>query len=214
MTSIRGGWPLLASLPVALVLAAGSGCDGHLDFRAKGGPAGVAGGGTGGAGGCASDAECRLSSLHCEPVSRTCVACVDDRHCGTSGFPRCDTGLHRCVACLVATDCPAGQACRAAHCVTPCADDTTPTTCPAGTACNSGTCSLCGDDGVSCVGSAMPFCLSPPGICAACRTDADCTAPTPRCDPVRYGCVACVTIADCPAAMPFCDPDTGSCKSS
>ena len=210
---------LPAIFVVAFVVGAASagGCNGRLDFGVRDGAGGgIAGkGGTSGSGGsnaCATDADCRLSSLHCDPVSLACVACVDDRHCSVGGLARCDVGIHRCVACLGAADCPSGQTCLAAHCATTCVEGVAPSPCSGATVCHDGICSACGDDNASCAGStSTPLCLSPPAICVACRTDADCAASSPRCDPVRYVCVQCATAADCSGPTPICDPSTGGC---
>ena len=223
MNRIADRQRLAAIALAAFVVAAVYGCDGHLDFgvRAGSGGAGGSGGiaasggqsGRGGSSPCARDSDCRLSSLHCDPGSLTCVACVYDTHCSDGGLTRCDLGLHRCVACLAADDCPAGQTCLAAHCVTTCIEGATPSPCAGGTVCHDGTCATCGDDNTSCVGNpTMPLCLSPPAICVACRTDGDCGGPSPRCDPVRYVCVQCTTAADCSDST-LCDPTTGGCAS-
>jgi hypothetical protein len=199
-----------ASFLMSLLLTV-TACNGHLDF---GVPAG-AGGNAGGAA-CAGDSDCGLSVLHCDLTgSKTCVACVNDTHCTTTGFPHCEPTLHRCVACVVATDCAASETCVAGRCATTCQDDTTPG-CPAATSCQGGVCSTCGDDGASaCVGLAgTPFCLEPSGRCVGCRTDADCSGAQPRCDAVSHTCVQCASGGDCPGATPFCDPRTGTCVAS
>jgi len=224
VTSLAARWRLAACFTAAGAIAAGQGCNGHLDFGAGGGHGGLGGGAGGGAAGsgaqggnsggsCTTDADCHLSSLHCDPVSRTCGACVVDAQCTAAGLGHCDASLHRCVACVAATNCPVGQTCLAARCVITCVEDVTPSPCPAGTSCHSGSCGSCGDDNPSCAGNtAAPFCLTPPAICVACRTDADCVGPSSRCDPVRHACAACITSADC-AAGQYCDPNTGACLS-
>ena len=208
------GWRLRARQVVVLAFAfafATGGllaCNGRLDFRT-----GISDGGGGEVAGpaCAIDDDCRLASLHCAAGGGGCVECDSDAHCTGAGLPRCDRTLHRCVACVSKADCPATQNCLAARCTTTC-DDSTPSACPAGTSCEDGYCYSCGHDNLTCADvPATPFCLSPPWICAACRTDGDCGASAPRCDPVRHACVRCVTGADCPAAAPFCDPATGAC---
>jgi hypothetical protein len=200
---------MAAALAVALPLAMTS-CDGHLDFGARAGAGGSPGGPT-----CASEADCRLSVLHCDLTgTKTCVACIGDAECGTTaGAPRCDPVLRRCVACVAATDCAATQTCVAGHCLATCQDDTT-AACPATLSCHSGVCGSCGDDGATACASlpATPFCLPSAGTCVGCRTDLDCSAAMPRCDPVTKRCVQCASGADCPVAAPLCDPRTGTCS--
>ncbi len=41
------------------------------------------------------------------------------------------------------------------------------------------------------------FCTGEPSVCVLCRNDADCSAPTPFCDPVSSECVECTTAAQC-----------------
>jgi len=208
----------VAALAVWLAFAALA-CHGNLDFGAGGGVGGAGGAaGSGGAGGvaapvtCGSDTDCRLSVLHCDVSgSRTCVGCTDDAHCAGTALPRCDLTIHRCVTCLAATDCAGGEICGGGHCVTTCKEDTTPSTCVSPLSCQNDICASCGDEAVCAAGSSAPFCLVTAGICVACRTDADCSGASPRCDPVKRACVACASAADCPATAPLCDPRSGTC---
>ena len=203
-----GGWLALAAVA----------CHGNLDFGAGGGAGGTGGSEIGGAGGgaapvtCGSESDCRLPVLHCDlSGSRTCVACTSDAHCAGTGSPRCDLTIHRCVTCLAATDCAAGEICGGGRCVTTCREDTTPSTCISPLSCQNSICASCGDEAACAAGSAAPFCLVTAGICVACRTDADCSGASPRCDPVKRACVACASTADCPVTAPLCDPRSGTC---
>lgn len=219
---------------LAVSLIAGlTACHNQLDFGGATGSGGGGGrvvlgtggmgtGGTGGsalgtggdAGSCAGDAECRLSSLHCDVMgSKSCVACLGDANCTSSiSSPHCDVSLHRCVACVTSKDCSVAQICLVNRCMTTCTEST-PSTCPAGTSCDNGVCISCAEDGLACMGAGgTPYCLSPPRICVACRTDMDCGASTPFCDPVRHACVACTKGGQCPSATPFCDPAAGRCS--
>jgi len=47
----------------------------------------------------------------------------------------------------------------------------------------------------------------PGGRCAGCTSDAQCAAPTPRCDPATLRCVACLSNAGCADPTPICGAD-------
>jgi hypothetical protein len=156
---------------------------------------------------CATDPDCLLPSLHCNPTDGQCVACVNDTHCTAPGFPRCDTAIHRCVECGLTSDCALGAVCRSGRCAIPC---TTSTVCPAAAnRCDDGYCVQC-DDGVGCAGSpAGPICAG--HTCVECKDDTTCGGAKPRCDPVTQDCVECQKNADCPAARPLCNVSIGAC---
>ena len=158
---------------------------------------------------CASDQDCPLSSLHCDPVIGSCFPCVDDTSCSTNvGHPRCDTAQHLCVQCGLVGDCPSGWRCLLGTCVQNCA---TATDCSAvGTHCDDGLCEQC-DDSRGCLAAAMPYCNPIIRQCVGCVSDAQCAAPTPRCNPTIGRCVACLTSGDCPAGS-ACDPGDWICE--
>ena len=194
---------LILSLWLSLSLSS-SACNGHLDFGAK----------TGSEATCAADADCGLSGLHCDLAgSRTCVACVSDTQCTVAGASHCDPVTHRCVACVLTQNCATTETCVGNRCLTRCQEDNS-SACPTSTSCHSGVCGSCGDDDSNACAAvaATPFCVSSFGRCVACRTDLDCTAGQPHCDPLNKACVECVSGADCSAAAPFCDPGTGTCS--
>ncbi|MGH7283938.1 MAG: hypothetical protein ACRELY_20625, partial [Polyangiaceae bacterium] len=100
----------IAIATILLVMIAAA-CDGEFRFEdIDGGPgSGTLDGGADGASGgdaiapgsgCKIDGDCKLSTLHCDSPSGTCVACVLDSNCAAP-LPRCDAALHRCVACGV-----------------------------------------------------------------------------------------------------------------
>ncbi len=182
------------------------------------GGAGTGGFGTGGAGrdasppdartGCATDLECPLASLHCEPSSGQCFSCASDDDCaGTTGRPRCDSASHLCVQCGTSKDCSAGWVCTSTSvCVKSC---TATGDCPAGNFCDDSICVQCDDD-FHCTGT-RPYCDPNKGQCVACYKDTQCTSSAaPRCNLVTGTCVACLTGADC-AAGKACDPTSWAC---
>jgi hypothetical protein len=155
---------------------------------------------------CLTDMDCPLSTLHCDPVSGDCFACVDDSQCTDPGLPRCDSALHSCVQCGVSTDCASGQVCEptARQCVTACPDAGR---CPASAP-------LCNSNGV-CVGCQInadctraaggTTCNTATGQCVQCVSKAQCTSLlAPLCNPTTNRCVGCVSTADCREG--YCDP--------
>lgn len=161
------------------------------------------------AGGCATDRDCPLTSLHCDPVSGQCLPCVRDADCVTAAQPRCDLALHICIQCGADQDCAAGSKCVALtrSCVRTCAtgsDCATP-----GTSCDDGLCAQCDDDH-GCT-SPRTFCDPATRQCTSCVVDAQCTTPAaPHCDRTGGRCVGCLTTADC--ATGICDPSDWTCK--
>ena len=158
---------------------------------------------------CTSDQDCSLSSLHCDPASGVCFACVSDANCSQAiGHPRCDLAEHICVQCGLMTDCPAGWSCVSATCVQTC---TTNASCSAaGTFCDDGLCNACDDDHPCPAGDA-PYCNSETHQCASCTSDQHCTAVAPRCNPSVGNCVGCLTSLDC-GGNGVCDPSDWVCK--
>src|SRR5437763_14838175 len=57
---------------------------------------------------CATDQDCPLKTLHCDPVSGQCLACVRNSDCTSASRPICDVALNRCVQCGADQDCAAG----------------------------------------------------------------------------------------------------------
>jgi len=157
---------------------------------------------------CASDQDCPLSSLHCDPVIGSCFACVNDGNCSTiAGRPRCDTAHHLCVQCGTGGDCQTGWRCLVGTCVQSCATVADCTT--AGMHCDDGICEQC-DDSRGCSG-ATAFCNPTTRQCVGCVVDAQCAAPTPRCNPSNGRCVGCLTGSDCPAGS-VCLPGDWICE--
>jgi hypothetical protein len=60
-----------------------------------------------------------------------------------------------------------------------------------------------------------PRCEAPPGVCVQCLSSADCSGTTPVCDPTAHTCGPCTSSAQCGGATPFCapagDPRAGAC---
>lgn len=162
--------------------------------------------------GCARDQDCPLPSLHCDPSSGQCLACVSDGNCAsTAGRPRCDPALNVCVQCVGDLDCPApGKCIRATQsCVKTC---TASSDCGSGTIyCDDGLCAQCDDD-FHCTG-AHSYCDRAKDQCVGCFSDTQCAgdAAAPHCNRTIGACVGCLTGSDCPAGM-ACDPTDWSCK--
>ncbi|HVT08813.1 MAG TPA: hypothetical protein VHO67_15250 [Polyangia bacterium] len=211
--------------PAALVLLAAlgaAGCRVNLTFdppdAARVSDAGRAGDAAHGpdagdaARGCATDHDCPLSTLHCDPLSGQCLACVLDGDCGSASRPVCDAALHICVQCGADQDCGGGAAgwrCvkTTRSCVRTCASGAD--CAPAGNWCDEGVCAQCDDDH-ECTG-ARAHCDTATRQCAGCVADAQCTtAAAPHCDRTSGQCVGCLTTADCASGV--CDPSTWTCK--
>jgi hypothetical protein len=139
--------------------------------------------------GCSHDDDCQLASLHCDPTSGECVACVDDSQCTQPGLTRCDSALHTCVQCGVDGDCTPDVCESVTHqCVAPCLD------------------------GGGCPASA-PTCSMPRALCVRCSGDADCVAASSghMCDTASGQCVQCTSSAQCPSTTPLCNRSTDRC---
>ncbi len=99
------------------------------------------------------------------------VACTADS-CKDTPKPYCDPDSNQCVECLKDDNCPSGKVCSQKACVPGCNDM-----------------HGCPDGGGACTN----------GMCAACKTDNDCSGQTPRCDTNSGLCVACLPVNDnCP----------------
>lgn len=159
---------------------------------------------------CASDGDCHLSSLHCDPSSGQCVACVADVQCTAASRPRCDVALHRCVECGVAQDCGAGRLCEPTtrRCLQTCLSAAD---CPDDETCDlaDGICAECAVDG-DCTASGRPHCDPSLSRCVDCVDDEQCADPTRHCDRTVGHCVGCLSSNDCPSAQ-LCDPASSTC---
>jgi hypothetical protein len=157
--------------------------------------------------------DCILDSLHCDPGSRQCVACVVNAQCNK---PRgiCDQSSHRCVECEHTDDCPnypAFVCSPTLDCVPVCMTDAD---CPPSEQCGpQGICVEClySQDCVSGRGPAQMQGFCDPAIwkCAECTS----TVPCPRnlyCDLMSDRCVGCLSMMDCPPGE-VCDPNDLYC---
>jgi len=166
--------------------------------------------------GCTSDADCKLTDLHCDLVSHSCVACLSDSYC-SAPHPRCDAALHQCIECGTDSDCGAGQKCEPTtrHCVTTCSS-LIGNGCPGETpVCDTSTglCYRC-TSSVECTFSDQDtVCDTSDRRCVGCLTDGQCPGSKPRCDSVSQECVRCLSASDCPASTPLCEPKTLTCVS-
>lgn len=116
--------------------AVDSGTDAGLD---GGSDAGIDGGTDAGSpidAGCTGDPDCGGGVLHCDPISRDCVECVNSSHCFSGVVPVCDVRLHQCVGCVAGSDCAnPTPVCDQAQCI-PC---NTSAECGLGRECNQST---------------------------------------------------------------------------
>ena len=198
------------------------GCERELRFDERGDAAGADGGGHDAAAGhdagatppgpCASDADCGLSSLHCDLGTHACVECTEQAHCaGRLDLPICDVDeyRYRCVQCAEGvgpgTGCADDETCVSDHCVSTCAGRID---CSLGTECGpSGACE-CEDEHCRDTG-ATSLCDEARGYrCVECAGDGHCGSQ--HCDPVLGRCVECVDSSDC-SDPPWCDPVTHQC---
>jgi hypothetical protein len=192
-----------------LFLGLALGCDGQVRFEADDAEAVedtvVEATADAGPASCESDSDCPFESLHCDPTSKRCVACVVDLHCAAhSETPRCDASTHSCVECNVDKECGASGHCDANHCLRACFDTDdcfgeTP-------ACNP-TRRVCTCTTSSCASTERPRCETAIGICVECVGDGDCKGDRHRC--VRGECSHCTVDADCGGRR--CDPVRHDC---
>lgn len=154
--------------------------------------------------GCNVDADCHLTSLHCDSTSNQCVECLDDQDCSGSDRVRCDAKLFRCVDCTSDDDCAADARCDPIErrCAPACA---TLQDCLDAHACNDGVCVACDRDVECREGDATgPVCSASGLGCVSCREDAQCPQPE-ICDVLSGRCVACLSSRDCDDGT-RCDP--------
>jgi len=157
-------------------------------------------------------AGCPLPSLHCDPTSGTCVACLADRDCPISvrGPLRCDRTQNLCVECNDNDDCRPYE-----HCVTEshrCAPKcSTPGPCFADFTCDvdKGICGECKTDADCAYDLHGHHCEPSSEQCVECLTETQCPGDE-YCDPASYRCVQCVRSTDCDQGQ-ACDPVTHSC---
>jgi hypothetical protein len=165
--------------------------------------------------GCTIDADCTLSSLHCDALSGACVACTHDEQCPATRA-RCDAALHRCVQCGIDGDCKAEERCEPTtrRCVT---------RCQSLTGCNSsapfceldrGFCVRCKTKVECSIISDGHECDDANGMCVECVNDGHCPSEKPRCDRTTGTCAGCLASTDCTASKPLCDPTSRSCVSA
>lgn len=158
--------------------------------------------------GCSVDVACKLSTLHCDDRSGSCVPCLNDAHC-PKAVRRCDQALHRCVECGVDLDCRADEMCEpiSRRCVRTCGDGGT---CPADAPrCDAtrGFCIRCTAD----TDCDKKRCDLSSGTCVDCLADLGCPKDRPRCDTIPGRCVQCLASDDCPTTKPLCDPTIAAC---
>jgi hypothetical protein len=107
-----------------------------------------------------------------------------------------------CVACLTNADC---------HCPSACQSNTCACTANGGR-CAYGDCSDCCSQASSagtCVPAPLPEAGPPP---QPCKTNADCSSPTPWCDPGRLVCVECLGYWHCGLSLGRDCQDDGACR--
>lgn len=168
----------------------------------------------------------RAPRVRCEPGTRHCVECLENRDCAGRG--QCDVLTKTCVECTSNDGCDPGNICDQSTltCVPGCVGGKGDRNCPTDTVCDASQ----GDRGV-CVDCLSDGDCPRAHICEAkscypgCRTsEAQCAAPAPSegepvaidvyCDPTRaaFGeCVECLTDDHCGADQ-VCDADAKRCR--
>jgi hypothetical protein len=163
--------------------------------------------------GCATDVDCPLPSLHCNPDNGACIACLSDTHCTNAALPDCDPILHRCVECSAPRDCAADQTCELTthRCIGACRECFQCPTSSRGCDESRRICVACVTN-QDCVGSPNGTVCDPTNaLCVECTSDNSCAPPRAICDRTRGRCVACLSAHDCAADAPVCDPSTWQC---
>ena len=192
---------------------------------------------------CDSDLDCAEFGKVCDPLSRTCVACLTATDCGEGDYicegkscveitpcgssldcdnQVCDEVAGFCVDCLDDADCEGDAICQYKYCIpiTPC-DSSLDCT---GQVCNKdkGYCVDClenADCGVNAECTGMDVCVS----YTPCDSDLDCTPHGMLCDKGLGRCVDCLDNVDCPdvyhcrnrdCVLDVCVPGKGSCDGS
>jgi hypothetical protein len=144
---------------------------------------------------CREDTDC-ARPLHCDVLSRSCVACTADEHCAShlcddsthtcegctkesdcrGETPRCDVDDRKCVQCMFSAQCGLNEVCEAAAhaCAARCRDD------------------------ADCAGTNRPTCAVSAGVCVECTSPAQCSHPLPFCEMREGSCVECLVDDDCP----------------
>jgi hypothetical protein len=215
---------------------------GNSSLGGSGGSGGIAAGGSGGAGGTAAqggtagdgepdggqmqpeemppDPNCNTNGIECtaptecDPVSGSCVGCVNDASC-TPSAQKClieDGQPRACVACLADADCPLAGFARCdldTHTCQPCTD---PAQCGRFTGTNLcslveplvGKCVQCLDNTQCAAPNAR--CKAETGACVQCTADEHCAGDrdNAHCDLVTNTCVPCSDGSQCPDAFPLC----------
>lgn len=157
---------------------------------------------------CGVDDDCPFTTLHCDPASATCVACVIDAHCTSVARPRCDTATHQCVQCESNADCDAVSSCDSAthRCFRRCAVD--PDDCTLEQPVCDASRDACVCSATSCTTDDRPHCDASSGLCVRCLGDGDCPSYAPHCQ--GGYCLKCLSDAECVAPR-RCDPVRHQC---
>jgi Cys-rich repeat protein len=164
---------------------------------------------------CAADADCAAGQL-CDLAvpGGACVTCTATDGCD-GATPVCDPSVAggACVECTADDHCPDSMRCDepSRRCVTCTADGegcAPPAPyCDVAADGDRGACVGCRSD-LDC-GAGAPACDPARRICVGCADDDDCGGSTPRCDAAASGglgvCVACLDRDDCDGATPICD---------
>lgn len=199
----------LAAALASLLLVAG--CNGALRFEQA-----ASGARDGGSSRCTQDEDCVLTSLHCDAVSGTCVACNGDQDCEDPEQPRCDSALHRCVGCGGDLDCAQNETCipMTRTCATRCEEGSGEHVCPVSAPTCDEVARICvqcqSDQDCRAISDDGDYCERTSGRCVHCTDDRQCPTSQPRCDQVQHRCGQCSTANDCPAGS-ACDPSTSRC---
>jgi hypothetical protein len=147
---------------------------------------------------CSTSSDCPVSVPACDAAASRCVECASDGDCKDNALPACDISKHACVACTQSGHCldPARPVCDAASAT--CVGCASNADCGgfAGPVCDPSTkqCRGCQVDSECASGACNQ------GVCAQCKTDAQCGAATPHCT-ANGRCIECLSDTECGAGV-------------
>lgn len=162
---------------------------------------------------CATSSDCSNPQPVCSSSS-ACIACNGDNGssatgpCPSAASPYCNTTTGACgSACFTDAECGAGDWCNDLAGAGICQPKVSNGQPVPGGACVVAVATR------ACVSTTCVASGALAGTCEACASDANCTAPTPACNPTSATCVQCTTpdMAACSGATPVCSSTQNTC---
>jgi len=153
---------------------------------------------------CGTNAQCTAKGVglnYCRTQTGACVACLASANCSTATTPICDAASFTCRTCTQGTPPTTGDAeCNARNGA-------------AAPACKTGgSCVKCTATNTAQCSGSTPFCNTTSNLCVQCLTSADCSGTAPIC--TNNACAACTTNAQCTAkniGLNICNAGRGDC---